>query len=499
MRFSVILLLLLVLSVGTSSTFGQQTTAKDKPADSKPADTKPAGEKPAVANGSVSDLSADEQQAIDSIRESNTLATVSFLASDEMAGRQTPSPELNIASAFVAAQFRGAGLSGGGDDETFYQTHKLDLYRPGQQGLVVKDAEGNSVSTLGVLFGTDQEVSSTEGVVDPESDSAPEKFAGGVVVDEVQLRQEMVSNVGFVTAMWSRRITPLIKRGATCVFVRTKAESPLPALMKQRLKDPSPAARRFRIDCPIVLLAPGESIGGVSKIVIPPRERVEIPVRNVIGVLNGSDPKLASEAIVFSAHLDHIGRASFGPDRVNNGADDNATGVTGVVSLAHAFSRLKTRPARSVIFMTFWGEEKGLLGSKHFADNPTWPLDGIVAQINLEMIGRPEPNAQGKAWMTGWSKSNLGTLMNQGSQRVGVEVFNHKQFGDMLYARSDNFPLARAGVVAHSFSAGSLHADYHQPTDEWEKLEIPHMTKVIRGIMAGALPIANNELTPKSN
>ena len=146
--------------------------------------------------------------------------------------------------------------------------------------------------------------------------------------------------------------------------------------------------------------------------------------------------------------------------------------------------------------MTFWGEEKGLLGSKHFVKNPLWPLDKVVANINLEMIGRPEDGAESKAWMTGWDKSDLGLLMAEGAKRANVEIFNHKKFGDMLYRQSDNYPFAQAGVIAHSFSAGSLHADYHQPTDEWEKLNLPHMTKIIQGLVAGTLPIANGQLTP---
>jgi Zn-dependent M28 family amino/carboxypeptidase len=200
--------------------------------------------------------------------------------------------------------------------------------------------------------------------------------------------------------------------------------------------------------------------------------------------------------VIVSAHLDHIGRASVGPDRINNGADDNASGVTGVLLMADAFAQLKQRPRRSILFMTFWGEEKGLLGSKYFVQHPLWPLDRIVANINLEMIGRPETGAESKAWMTGWEHSNLGLLMAVGAKRAEVEIFDHKKFGKMLYRASDNFPFVQSGVIAHSFSAGSLHSDYHQPGDEWEKLDLPHMTRIIRGLVAATLPIANGDLTP---
>lgn len=181
---------------------------------------------------------------------------------------------------------------------------------------------------------------------------------------------------------------------------------------------------------------------------------------------------------------------------INNGADDNATGVTAVVTLADAFASLQTRPERSVIFMTFWGEEKGLLGSKYYTENPLWPLDQTVANINIEMIGRPEEKAEGRTWGTGWTRSDLGTLMALGAARAGVEVFHHEDVSEMLYTRSDNYSFVQKGVIAHSFSAGSLHSDYHQPSDEVSKLNLPHMTHIIQGLFAGALPIADGQLTP---
>ena len=119
-----------------------------------------------------------------------------------------------------------------------------------------------------------------------------------------------------------------------------------------------------------------------------------------------------------------------------------------------------------------------------------------MANINIEMVGRPEKDAREKAWMTGWRHSNLGDVMNAGSGRAGVEIFHRQDVSEMLYKRSDNFPFVRAGVIAHSFSAGSLHSDYHQPSDEWEKLNIPHMVKVIRGLYGGILHVANSDERP---
>jgi hypothetical protein len=112
------------------------------------------------------------------------------------------------------------------------------------------------------------------------------------------------------------------------------------------------------------------------------------------------------------------------------------------------------------------------------------------------MLGRPEENAEGKAWGTGWTRSNLGDQMAAGAARADVTIFYREDVSEMLYTRSDNYAFVQKGVIAHSFSAGSLHSDYHQPTDEVSRLNIPHMTRIIQGLFAGSLPIADGELTP---
>jgi hypothetical protein len=219
------------------------------------------------------------------------------------------------------------------------------------------------------------------------------------------------------------------------------------------------------------------------------------PLKNVVGILPGKDPELAKEAILFSAHLDHLGRKENKGDGIFNGADDNASGVTAVLTLADAFGAMANNK-RTLVFIAFSGEESGLLGSKRYVEQPAWPLDKTIAMINVEMIGRPEPGANGKIWMTGWRESNLGVLLNDASLPTGVEIFEHPKFSAMLYRASDNWPLSEKGVVAHSFSAGSLHSDYHQPDDEWDRLDTQHMTRVIRGLFEASLPMSLGSEAP---
>ena len=440
-------------------------------------------------------LTEDEQQAMEAIKQSDVLSTVAFLASDEMAGRNTPSRELDIAATFVAARFRGAGLEGLGPDSSFYQTTDLTQYliAPGVAEISIG---GNPLPSRGILFGGEKPVSlTTQWSDDKQLDEVSGKV---VVIDEFPLPPQAIENPNLMLVTWARRVGPIAAKGAAAILVRTADTSSLPE-MAQRVKEtPLNLPAQFLMACPVILISADAKLDGEVTVTAPAREAIATPVKNVMGVLRGQDPELAKQAIIISAHLDHIGQLPEDRqgDRINNGADDNATGVTAVLTLADAFARLEDRPQRSVIFMTFWGEEKGLLGSKYYAENPLWPLEKTVANINIEMIGRPEENAEGKTWGTGWTRSNLGQLMALGAARADVSVFYREDVSEMLYTRSDNYAFVQKGVIAHSFSAGSLHSDYHQPSDEVSKLNLPHMTRIIRGLFAGALPLVDGQLTP---
>lgn len=445
------------------------------------------------------ELTADQRQAADTITEGRVLGTVSFLASDELAGRDTPSKELTIAASYVASRFRGAGLEAPGGDGSYYQEHDIVTLQPPQERPVLVNGAGQEIVPLGMLSGGPTAIDVT-GTITDEATAQSEASAKIVLVDEPDLPAQTSDNPRRVLATVTRRLRRFSEGLPDVVLIACDDDSILPQTAGQ-LQQHAMAHRDGQVpDCAVVLVAADSVIVGteLTARVGAQRENHE-PVRNVVGILKGSDPELADEAVLVSAHLDHIGLVTWGQDRINNGADDNATGVTAVLSMADAFSRLTVRPRRSIVFVTFWGEEKGLKGSKQFVKDPLWPLNKIVANINIEMVGRPEQDAREKAWMTGWSHSSLGPMMNAGSQRMGVEIFNRTDVGEMLYSRSDNHSFVRQGVIAHSFSAGSLHADYHQPSDEWQKLDIPHMTKVIRGLYAGTLFVANSPETPQAN
>lgn len=224
-----------------------------------------------------------------------------------------------------------------------------------------------------------------------------------------------------------------------------------------------------------------------------PATKVDLPLRNVVACLPGTDRK--EEYVVVSAHYDHVGIGQpVAGDSIYNGADDDASGTTGVLLLAEALAKAPPLQ-RSVLFVCFSAEEKGLRGSAAFAAEPPVPLAKLVTNLNLEMLGRPEPGKEGKAWITGADLSTLAEIVTPVLERAGVEVVPFAMAAQ-LFGASDNYSFAKLGVVAHSISAGSLHRDYHRPSDELGKIDIPHMTKIIQGLYEVVRELANRDTVP---
>jgi Zn-dependent M28 family amino/carboxypeptidase len=226
-------------------------------------------------------------------------------------------------------------------------------------------------------------------------------------------------------------------------------------------------------------------------------------VRNVIGVLRGSDPKLKDTYVLVTAHYDHLGVKPTGEgDRIYNGANDNASGTASVMEVASALSKLKQRPKRSIVFMTFWGEERGLRGSRYYGANPVFPIEKTVANVNLEQVGRTD-DAEGPrvaaVSMTGQDYSDVGAIFEAAGKVVGVAVQKHPQFSDAFFNRSDNQALADLGVPAHTICTAFEFPDYHAVGDHWEKLDYANLEKVNRLVALGILTIADSAKAPDWN
>lgn len=449
----------------------------------------------------VGDLTDDERAALEKINEEGVKSTLSWLASDELGGRGTPSPGFRKACEYVNERFKAAGLKGINEDGSYYHTHSLTMVQTPSTGIELKDADSNVLTHLGLIAATASEVK-VEGntmFVEKWNEWTREMEQTGNTWPEILVLAAQDSIPVNAQLRQIRRRAELASQHGTRILLQaTAASGDMVSLASRMAATPVWTANGDSWPMPVLLVDAAKIPSGALDITIPGMTATTEEVQNVIGILPGSDPELSKEAIIISAHLDHLGTRENGTDDpIYNGADDNASGVTGVLSLADAYAALPTRPARTMIFATFWGEESGLLGSRELVKRPVWPIDKTLAMINLEMLGRPEPGASGKTWVTGWEQSDLGSQMAIGAQRVGVDIFEHPRYSAMLYRASDNWPFAEAGVIAHSFSAGSLHSDYHQPGDSWEKLETRHMAEVIRGLFAGSLPIAEGKLTPR--
>jgi Peptidase family M28 len=219
---------------------------------------------------------------------------------------------------------------------------------------------------------------------------------------------------------------------------------------------------------------------------------------NVIALLPGREPALASQTVMVSAHYDHIGEAESGDDIVFNGANDDASGTAAVLAIAEVLAA--ARPRRSVLFVAFCGEELGLRGSYHFAEAPVRPLADIVAHVNLEMLGRPGPADPPVAWIPGRARSQLGEWLaaaNPGAS--AVQFLDGHDIGPeegAAFNRADNYPLALRGVVAHTVAAGTIDELYHSPDDESDALDYERMAVIVRAVARGVHRLAEHDGQP---
>ncbi|HMH13113.1 MAG TPA: M20/M25/M40 family metallo-hydrolase [Edaphobacter sp.] len=224
------------------------------------------------------------------------------------------------------------------------------------------------------------------------------------------------------------------------------------------------------------------------------QERTRKETWNAIGILRGtSNPE---SVILLTAHLDHLG---IGPtvngDNNYNGADDDASGTTAVLALAHILAT-GPRPKRTIVFALFGSEEIGGFGNRAFLQRPPVPLSSIVANLEFEMIGRPDPAVPaGTLWLTGFDRSNLGPEL----AKHGAHLVNDPHPKELFFQRSDNYALAKQGIIAHTVSSFGLHKDYHQPSDELRTIDFNHMANAIASMVTPIRWLADSKWKPEWN
>ena len=208
---------------------------------------------------------------------------------------------------------------------------------------------------------------------------------------------------------------------------------------------------------------------------LPPESVLRDEV-NVVGIIPGTDPTLAEEAIVIGAHFDHVGMGSaVDGDSIYNGADDDGSGTVAILEIARELVRTPTK--RTVVVLLSTAEEMGILGTRWYLERPVFPLEKTVADLQIEMIGRPDSLAggPGHAWLTGYERTTMGDQLAE----AGSPIVPDPRPAQRFFFRSDNLPFAQHGIPAHTLSSFNLHGDYHTPADEVDKVDFAHMAAVV--------------------
>jgi Zn-dependent M28 family amino/carboxypeptidase len=221
------------------------------------------------------------------------------------------------------------------------------------------------------------------------------------------------------------------------------------------------------------------------------------PSSNVVGMLPGRDPELRREAVLVTAHYDHLGESGDDEsgDTIWNGANDNASGVSAMIGIAEAFARVMEPPKRSLVFVAFCGEEIGMRGSKHWIRDPLWPLADTTAVVNLEMVGRADAIDPPVVWITGHDLSTLPAAFHDEAEFVASSTIGDTEAD--TFDRSDNLPFAREGIVAHTFAAGRLDELYHSVGDEAASLDYQRMAIIVRALARGIHRVAESPAPPR--
>jgi hypothetical protein len=297
----------------------------------------------------------------------------------------------------------------------------------------------------------------------------------------------------YLAELQSRKPSLILLIGKTRQTPQRTAPARPATFLEEADGDHAPVIRIRRSEAAALLL----EAGGMTVTLHVPKPTVQESVlRNVAAVLRGSDPMFRNQYLLVTAHYDHLGKS---PRGIFHGANDNGSGTVSVIEMARALATLNPHPKRSILFMTVFGEEEGLLGSYYYAEHPLVPLKDTVANINLEQMGRTDEKS-GKRVLaftfTGPSYSNLPEIVSGAAKAEGISTWKLKD-ADSYFDRSDNYAFALRGVVAHTIAVAAEYSDYHALGDKWEKVDYANMANVDRGVAAGIVAIADDPEPPK--
>lgn len=389
---------------------------------------------------------------------------ITTLAADDMEGRAIYTPGIEKASRFIQSEFEKAGLEYLDGLNSFEQQFNMYSLTP----------ESNSVSLNGKLVSSDNVITMINSESLEMSDPSNTNIVVVGVDDNLQTKFGQVRGMGGKTLM-------LVNKTHANIFGRYKG-----------FFSRSNSVTELNVENGIVMVLTDEV--SITSLDVKVKNVLETKsLSNVAGKITGNRP---NEIVLFSAHYDHLGIRGDGEDKIFNGANDDASGTTAVMTLAKYFKDTGKKPERTIMFVAFTAEESGGFGSQHFSKqlNP----DEIVAMFNIEMIGTSAKEGTNSAWITGFDKSDFGSLLQKAVEGTEYKFYADPYPTQNLFYRSDNATLARLGVPAHSISTTQIDVDpyYHQASDEVSTIDLDHMTNTIRALAAAAARMISGEDTP---
>ena len=449
------------------------------------------------------------------LRANDLKADVSFLASDALQGRATPSPGLDMAAEYIAAQFRRAGLEPVGDDG-YFQNASFQSVKPNPEGVTFAlDTAKAGEGTLAIQEAVASDLNRAAAFKVMLSDTAAlealtaEQVRGKVLL--IELPDGAGGGGGMAGVQAQRRFLTLAAKlePAMVVMVRAAAQQTNPNA-RVPLRDATAPAPKVpvlsvwdkAIHDYVAAAKPGPMEATVSAHVAAPIV-TPVKLRNVAGVLRGADPQLKDTYVIVTGHYDHLGvRPNAQGDGIYNGANDDASGTASVIAVAGALAELEEKPKRTIVFVTVFGEEAGGLGARWYTSHPIFPIARTVADINLEQLGRTDDSEGPKVAqfnLTGFDYTDIAATFAKAGAVTGVQVIKHERNSDAFFGRSDNATFADAGIPSTTLSVSYVFPDYHQPGDEWQKLDYDNLAKVDVTVALGILDMANSAQAPQWN
>ena len=464
----------------------------------------PAPPAPSVGGG---DYESATVRAAATILPDDIRRHITFLANDDLAGRDTPSAGLEVAASYLVEFLEEAGLEPAGENGTFVQRFPYT-----RTAMVAAERQVNyrsAGSTRELDYARDYYV-----VPGQQSATNAEVVFGGVAArPSAELARVANGKVALFTTAGNPMTgtgedllgafqAAVLGRASAVVLLLDETQTPdtimvmANALQGAGLVTPlavvvlsSESGAELLAEAGLDLAAlraspPANAIplDGMTMNVSAPFETSSHTPPNVVGMVRGSDPELRDEYIVYSAHFDHVGVgiANEVGDSIYNGADDNASGTAALLETAAAFAALDVAPARSVVFLAVSGEEKGLLGSEYYSENPTVPIGRIVMNINMDMVGRNHPDT---VIGLGRQYTNLGPLTDRVLREhpdLRLTLIEDPIPEEQGFFRSDHLNFVNKDIPAIFFSAGFDHEDYHKPSDEVELIDMDKAARVGR-------------------